>query len=596
VAETTHPLPALWPAAQQVVRHTVDVPVPSTVAVVTGKAADRPAVDVVTSTLRGLGARKISVMADPPRSAALTVYVGGPAENARTAAALGQLKAADPGGLPAEGYVLASGRNGDGGTVALAGADPDGTFHAAQTLRQLAAGGFLPGVVLRDWPAMKVRGVIEGFYGTPWSQQDRLAALDFDARVKFNTYVYSPKDDPYLRARWRDPYPAPQLAQIRTLVDRAAADHVRFTYALSPGLSACYSDPADAHALVAKFESLWAIGVRAFAVPLDDISYGDWHCADDRAHYGTGPAAAGTAQADLLNQVQRQFIATHPGVRPLEFVPTEYHDSASSPYKTAIRTKLDRAVVVEWTGFRVVAPAITPADAAAARKLYGHDLLVWDNYPVNDYVTNRLLLGPYVGRDPGLSGGLAGITANPMIQEEASKIALFGVAAYTWHPDGYDPNAAWTAALHAVGGKAYGALRVFAENSYSSRIQPTESPTLAPMITDFWTAWAKGDVGNTAATLSSYFATMAAAPAQLRSGVDNATLVTEIAPWLDELGAYGQAGGHAVAMLEAKRSGDTAKAAAERAQVQAIQAQVKRSTVVVGAGVLDPFLTRALDS
>src|SRR4051812_7373819 len=154
VAETTHPLPALWPAAQQVVRHAVDVPVPSMVAVVTGKAADRPAVEVATSTLRGLGARKVTVAADPPRSAALTVYVGGPAENARTAAALGQLKAAGTGGLPAEGYVLASGRNGDGGTVVLAGADPDGTFHAAQTLHQLAAGGFLPGVVLRDWPAM----------------------------------------------------------------------------------------------------------------------------------------------------------------------------------------------------------------------------------------------------------------------------------------------------------------------------------------------------------------------------------------------------------------------------------------------------------
>ena len=141
-----------------------------------------------------------------------------------------------------------------------------------------------------------------------------------------NIYVYSPKDDPYLRERWRETYPADKLAELKTPVQRATADHVEFTYALSPGLSVCYGSDADEQALVAKFQSLWDIGVRSFSVPLDDITYTNWNCAEDKAKFGTGGAAAGAAQAYLLNAVQRDFIATHPGADRLQMVPTEYYD------------------------------------------------------------------------------------------------------------------------------------------------------------------------------------------------------------------------------------------------------------------------------
>ena len=136
---------------------------------------------------------------------------------------------------------------------------------------------------MRDWPDQALRGTIEGFYGTPWSDAQRLAQMDFYGAHKMNTYVYSPKNDPYLRDQWRDPYPAAQLQVLQTLVQRATADHVNFTYALSPGLSICYSSAADEQALVAKFQSLWNIGVRSFSIPLDDISYTHWNCAADQA-------------------------------------------------------------------------------------------------------------------------------------------------------------------------------------------------------------------------------------------------------------------------------------------------------------------------
>ncbi len=45
----------------------------------------------------------------------------------------------------------------------------------------------------------QTRGVIEGFYGPPWSHQDRLDVLRFMGREGLNTYIYAPKDDPYHR-------------------------------------------------------------------------------------------------------------------------------------------------------------------------------------------------------------------------------------------------------------------------------------------------------------------------------------------------------------------------------------------------------------
>ena len=60
--------------------------------------------------------------------------------------------------------------------------------------------------------------MIEGFYGPPWSYQDRVDMLRFMGRVGMNVYFYGPKDDPFHRERWRDPYPADQIARVGQLV------------------------------------------------------------------------------------------------------------------------------------------------------------------------------------------------------------------------------------------------------------------------------------------------------------------------------------------------------------------------------------------
>ncbi|MFH8344226.1 beta-N-acetylglucosaminidase domain-containing protein [Streptomyces sp. NPDC018045] len=589
--------PAITPAPQSVRALGGRITITPTVTVVAGPRADGPALEVVERSLRRAGADRVVRAAKAGRG--LTVYVDG-AGAARTLADLGARGAA---GLPAEGYALAVG----GGRIALAGVDATGTYYAAQSLRQLLPHRDRPGArvratAVRDWPATPLRGVIEGFYGTPWSHAARLDQLDFYGAHKMNTYVYSPKDDPYLREKWRSPYPADQLARLKELVDRARARHVEFSYALSPGLSVCYGSDADLKALTGKFQALWDIGVRTFAVPLDDISYTDWNCAADKERFGTGGGAAGAAQAHLLNRVNREFIAGHQaeGAQPLQMVPTEYYDVRATPYKAALKAQLDPDVLVEWTGVGVIAPVMTVAQADAARQVFGHPILTWDNYPVNDYVTNRLLLGPFNGREEGLPGRLAGITANPMIQPAASKIALYTVADYAWNDRAYDARASWAAALKELSGgspRTERALRAFADAHYASALNPRQSPELAAAIRRFRD-------GGSAKCLDATLRGLQRAPGILRASLPDRGFIADSGPWLDATAAWGRAARTALRMIQASRTGDDATAQRLRKRLPALVGAAKshvyvdmngkRVPVLVANGVVDTFVADAI--
>ncbi len=604
--------PAITPTPHSARQRADRITVTPDVTLVTGAKSDPAAVDVTTAALKAAGARDVSTATKAPAgSGSLAVYVGGPAENPASAGALEALNVDGPSGLAAEGYVLAMGGEG-AGRVVLSGTDPTGTYYAAQSLRQVlphrtAPGATVRGLAVRDWPATPTRGVIEGFYGTPWSHQARLDQLDYYGEHKMNIYVYSPKDDPYLRAKWRDPYPAEQLADIKELVDRARAKHVEFTYALSPGLSVCYSSDDDLKALTDKFQTLWDIGVRQFAVPLDDISYTDWNCEADKAKWGTGGGAAGQAQAYLLNRVNERFIKTHDGALPLQMVPTEYYNTTSTPYKAALSGQLDKDVLVEWTGEGVVAPTMTVAQAQRAKAVFGHEILTWDNYPVNDFATGRLFLGPFTGREKGLAEQLAGITANPMIQPYASKLALHSVADYTWNDEAYDPDASYRGAVaEAAGGntEVARAMRAFTDVNHSSRMDAVEAPELSKLMKGYWA----GSVP--ASRLTAAFAALRDAPATIRDAADDGPVEKGFArdsgPWLDAARAWGAAGVTAVRMVEEQRAGHTAAAWALRQQLPELIAEAKsyrytdlngnKVPVIVGEGVLEPFFAKARDA
>jgi hyaluronoglucosaminidase len=295
---------------------------------------------------------------------------------------------------------------------------------------------------------VKVRGLIEGFYGPPWTQAERLDLLAFAAAEGFNTWVHAPKDDPYHRKLWREPYPDAELERLGKLAAEATRLGVDFAYAIAPGLDLCYSKESEWNALLAKIDQVRSVGIRSFQLLWDDIEH-TLNCPEDEALYGHEERPSAAAQAPFTNRFAEELDQPS----SLVVCPMGYAGTGDSPYRRIFGERLDPDVLVYWTGPEVVSIGISrEALDLAVERFRGHELVVWDNYPVNDFEPTKLFLGPLRGRDPRLAEGrCAGVVANAMVQAVPSKLPLATIADWLRDPEGYDPDASFQRALRAYG-------------------------------------------------------------------------------------------------------------------------------------------------
>lgn len=445
----------------------------------------------------------------------------------------------------AEGYYLLV----DDNRIVVAGRDERGTFYGLQTLSQLLKDNRLPQTEIKDYPSVGFRGVVEGFYGTPWSHEARLRQLKFYGENKMNTYIYGPKDDPYHSSpNWRLPYPEKEARQLQELVNVAKENEVDFVWAIHPGQDIKWN-PEDRNLLLAKFEKMYELGVRAFAVFFDDIS-GE----------GTNPEK----QAELLNYIDEEFVKAKPDVKPLVMCPTEYNKSWSNPkgnYLTTLGEKLNPSIQIMWTGDRVVSD-ITKDGIEWINRRIKRPAYIWWNFPVSDYVRDHLLLGPVYGNDTTIADRMAGFVTNPMEHAEASKIAIYGVAAYAWNPDKYDSRQTWKEAMQTLMPQAADELEFFAENNSDlgpngHKYRREESETLQPLAERFGKSYAQGSYSpEDFAALEAYFARMTEAADILATSQENTPLSKEMMPWLRQFKLLGETGGEVLAMVKAYKEGD----------------------------------------
>ncbi|RPJ37957.1 MAG: hypothetical protein EHM21_17550, partial [Chloroflexi bacterium] len=315
----------------------------------------------------------------------------------------------------------------------------------------------------RKKPPAYPRGIVEGFYGVFYTHPERLDLIRFMGRHGFNLYVYAPKNDRQQRALWWEPYPRQIMVQFIETVREARKAGVRFCYAISPGGSICYSDPQDFSRLISKLHDLFRAGVRDFSLMLDDNEPGFRHPIDAR-RYGT----LCEAQASLANRLYAWLRSLDPACT-LSLVPAEYYGQA--PFSRALiglAARLHPDIDLCYTGPEICSSEITVEDARAFARAAGRKPLIWDNYPANDLsMQPELHLGPVTGREAALVSETRGYLVNPMSLAEASKVPLLTFAAYLTNPWGYDPAAAWQAALREVAGDGdYYSLRILAENAH----------------------------------------------------------------------------------------------------------------------------------
>lgn len=396
-------------------------------------------------------------------------------------------------------------------------------------------------------PALEIRGIVEGFYGPPWTHEDRLDTLRFAGRHGLTTYVYAPKDDPVHRASWRDLYSPDVLAKLGRLASVARDEGVTFVYAISPGLSMVHSEAAEHASLRRKVDQLRSVGIEDFALFFDDLP----DEFPDSRDVDAFPAGPGQAHGETCRRFVDGVLRPYGVMSPLLMVPTDYAGTGPSPYREALASTLPDDALVLWTGHDIVVGEITREHIDAAAASYRRRLVIWDNFPVNDFDPSRIFLGPLRGRPGDLEGsGCVGLLANPMIAAAPSLVALATVADYGADPSRYDPDISWAAVLKEVGGAMHDDLVVLARTLDAWPPSAPRAPELAAQVAAVLVAVDGTGPGTTVdpvarATLARFATAFEKAGARLAScppGVDgspSARLLSQLRPWSLSLAAAG---------------------------------------------------------
>lgn len=381
-------------------------------------------------------------------------------------------------------------------------------------------------------------GVVEGYYGRPWTGEARRDVIRFLGAHGMNTFVYGPKNDPFHRDRWRDPYPEAELSELTFTAREARAARVRFVYALSPALDICYACPDDTRAIRQKLRQLVRAKVKRFALFFDDAPTTLTRPEDIERYGGAGSDALARAQGELIRRTNA-WLKRH-GLPGLAFmVPTDYFGTACSPYLTALDAALPAKLPVGWTGTAVIPSIITSGQATLRRACVGNrPLVLWDNFPVNDTIlSSNLHLGPFTGRAADLGPALGGgHLLNPMTQAHASLVALGAAAAYFADPTAYEPETAWRAALAELA--PAGTLDVLAEQTRSSALDLDDARALAAVIDALEATYASADWTEAVDALDAEETRQGAATDGIDTQLAGTPLGAEIAPWVAELRAH----------------------------------------------------------
>lgn len=289
-------------------------------------------------------------------------------------------------------------------------------------------------------------GVIEGFYGPPWSQSERFELFDWMTGWGLNTYLYAPKDDLKHRALWREPYSASELETLGEVIRACRQRNLRFIYALSPGLDIRYSSEAELDHIRQRFEQMLALGCRNFALLFDDIP--DRMAAEDLKRWDS----FATAQCHVTNTIFRWVCERSPDARFL-FCPTPYcsrmaeRNYGGEGYLATVGRELLPEIEVFWTGPEIVSREITVAHVQELQKMLRRRPLIWDNLHANDYDGRRFYCGPYAGRPPELRREISGLLVNPNCEFPLNYVPLRTLGEFVQCAGDRDAREAYLAAM-----------------------------------------------------------------------------------------------------------------------------------------------------
>lgn len=289
-------------------------------------------------------------------------------------------------------------------------------------------------------------GVIEGFYGRPWSRAERLQLLDWMQASGLNAYLYAPKDDLKQRSQWRETYPDEEAGDLRELISACQQRGIHLIYALSPGLDIRYTSETDRTRLIERIRQMLELGCGHFALLFDDIP--DVLNEEDLRKWGSLAAA----QSNLANTIRVWLREQQPEAGFL-FCPTPYcgrmaaRNLGGEGYLQIIGRELDESIDVFWTGREIISPEITPADIEEISALLQRPPVIWDNLHANDYDGRRFYCGPYSGRSPEIRERIRGILINPNCELPLNYVPVRTLGEFVRCDAGWNPREAYVKAM-----------------------------------------------------------------------------------------------------------------------------------------------------
>jgi hypothetical protein len=251
-------------------------------------------------------------------------------------------------------------------------------------------------------------GLIEGFFGRPWSWDERREVVRRLAPHGYRFFLYAPKADPYLRRRWQEAHPAEALDALAAFADFCGDEGVRFGVGLTPFELHLAAGEEWRDLLDAKLDTLAGLAIDDLAILFDDMR-------------GDVPELA-ERQAAIVSRAAERGIASRLLCCPSYYSDDPVLDRAfgqrPDQYLEALGRLLDPAIEIMWTGEEVCSREISPGHLERVAGQIGRKPFLWDNYPVNDgpRMSQHLHLRAFTGRPAALAGKLAGHGVNPASQ------------------------------------------------------------------------------------------------------------------------------------------------------------------------------------
>lgn len=283
-----------------------------------------------------------------------------------------------------------------------------------------------------------ILGVIEGFYGIPWSWNDRLDYVDFLKEHQFGLYIYGPKEDFLLRENWRKPYTEQGLESLKRLSDAYHKKGLEFGIAFSPFQAYLDWGPESRRQLLDKIEELNQVDADLLCILFDDMK-------------GDIPGLA-DLQVEICN-----YIAEESSAHRFIMCPTYYSydpilEGLFGPmpenYLEDLGKQLDKRFDIFWTGPEVWAVPFEADHLIEVGEKLRRKPLFWDNYPVND-VKNwcYLFLEPFKNRLHQMEELTSGHLINPMNQALLSRIPLATLSDLYRFKEQYNPEESFKRAV-----------------------------------------------------------------------------------------------------------------------------------------------------